>query len=151
MSALDGGEALGELEGDTWPDFVFLDYNMKVGDSGDEVGTRQATLWVLRATDGGPASCSCGALQICRKMRRIFGSTPIPIVMCTAMSEGDSALTKCTEAGADDYLLKPYERAKMIALVEKYCSGKVGTCCACTHILHSYIHWQRLRLRLIPR
>ncbi len=37
MSAADGEEALTAVDGDTWPDFVFLDYQMNVGDSGDEV------------------------------------------------------------------------------------------------------------------
>ncbi len=64
--------------------------------------------------------------EICRKMRKVFGSTPIPIVMCTAMTAGSAALESCKEAGATDYLLKPYERAKMIEKVEQYCRDKVS-------------------------
>mmetsp|Transcript_18081 Transcript_18081/g.38907 ORF Transcript_18081/g.38907 Transcript_18081/m.38907 type:complete len:216 (+) Transcript_18081:138-785(+) len=97
VSAMDGVEAMEALQGDTWPDFVFLDYTMNTGDSGDE---------------------------ICRKMRGVFGSTPVPIVMCTALTAGHSALAECLAAGATDYLLKPYERVKMIEKVEKYCGAK---------------------------
>jgi hypothetical protein len=34
---MDGTEAYESLDGETWPDFVFLDYTLNVGDSGDEV------------------------------------------------------------------------------------------------------------------
>ena len=37
ISAMDGADAYEALDGDTWPDFVFLDYTLNVGDSGDEV------------------------------------------------------------------------------------------------------------------
>jgi CheY-like chemotaxis protein len=38
VSAADGEEAQEFLiEEDSWPDFIFLDYQMNVGDSGDEV------------------------------------------------------------------------------------------------------------------
>ena len=36
-SCMDGSDAYDALEGDTWPDFVFLDYTLNVGDSGEEV------------------------------------------------------------------------------------------------------------------
>lgn len=99
ISSQDGEDAMAVLlEEDTWPDFVFLDYQMNVGDSGDE---------------------------ICRKMRQVFGAAPIPIVMCTAMTAGSSALEACKRAGATDYLLKPYERMKMISKIEQYCPEKV--------------------------
>ncbi len=37
ISAMDGDEGMEALDGDSWPDFVFLDYTLNVGDSGDEV------------------------------------------------------------------------------------------------------------------
>uniref|UniRef100_A0A7S3R4Z1 Response regulatory domain-containing protein n=1 Tax=Dunaliella tertiolecta TaxID=3047 RepID=A0A7S3R4Z1_DUNTE len=100
VSAQDGEEALEFLtEEDTWPDFIFLDYQMNVGDSGDE---------------------------ICRKLRNLFGPTPVPIVMCTAMGEGSEALRNCREAGATDFLLKPFERGKMLEKVHLHCPHKVA-------------------------
>lgn len=37
VSALDGDDAYEFVDGDVWPDFVFLDYTLNVGDTGDEV------------------------------------------------------------------------------------------------------------------
>lgn len=34
ITAMDGADAYAALEEDTWPDLVFLDYNLEVGDSG---------------------------------------------------------------------------------------------------------------------
>lgn len=123
------------LEGDSfWPDLVFLDYQMNVGDSGDEVRL-VLMLHVLTRNDPGTDGelalyAHSNWLQICRKMRQLFGSVPIPIVMCTAMA-ASSALADCKAAGATDFLLKPYERTKMLEKVEQYCGDKVGarTCC----------------------
>ncbi|GAX80829.1 hypothetical protein CEUSTIGMA_g8264.t1 [Chlamydomonas eustigma] len=97
VSAMDGEEGLEALDGDTWPDIVFLDYTLNVGDSGDEV---------------------------CRKLRERFGDVPIPIIMCTALTSGHKALEDCKLKGATDNLLKPYDRSTMIATVEKYCGLK---------------------------
>lgn len=97
ISAGDGEEAYDALNEDAWPDFVFLDYTMNSGDSGEE---------------------------ICRKLRAAFGAVPIPIVMCTALTAGHTALDECMKVGATDYLLKPYERNKMIEKVQQYCGDK---------------------------
>lgn len=64
--------------------------------------------------------------QICRKLRALFGVEQVPIVMCTAMGAGSSALNRCKGAGATDVLLKPFERAKMLDQVQRHCSHKVG-------------------------
>jgi CheY-like chemotaxis protein len=57
ISCQDGDEAYQEVEsGDTWPDFVFLDFQLNTGDNGDVV---------------------------CRKLRQLFAPTIIPVVMCT--------------------------------------------------------------------
>jgi len=66
-------------------------------------------------------------LQICRKLRAMFGATLVPIVMCTAMGEGSEALMKCREAGATDVLLKPFERGRMLEKVHQHCQEKVST------------------------
>lgn len=64
-------------------------------------------------------------------MRKVFGSTPVPIIMCTAMTAGASALDDCMRAGATDILLKPYERTKMLEKIEQYCGAKVCASCCC--------------------
>ena len=86
-------------------------------------------------------------MQVLLKLRQTFGSVPIPIVMCTAMSAGP-AVNNCLRNGATDVLLKPYERAKVIEVIQRQCGAKVGACmcvcmracvhacacvCACTH------------------
>ena len=67
----------------------------------------------------------CSIIQVCRKLREKFGSVNIPIVMCTALTAGHKALDECKQKGATDHLLKPYDRLKMIAIIEKYCGDKV--------------------------
>lgn len=37
VTAINGEDAMEALDEDTWPDIVFLDYHMGLGESGDEV------------------------------------------------------------------------------------------------------------------
>ncbi len=69
--------------------------------------------------------CLLWHVQICRRMRQVFGGAPIPIVMCTAMTAGSQALQDCKDAGATDFLLKPYERTRMLEKINAYCADKV--------------------------
>lgn len=97
-SAQDGSEAYGAVNGeDTWPDIVFLDYNLEFGDSGETV---------------------------LAKLRQMFGTVAVPIVMCTAMSAGSTALDKCLQLGATGVMLKPYERSKVLEVINSYCGSK---------------------------
>ena len=48
VSAMDGNDAYEALDADTWPDFVFLDYTLAVGDSGEEVGCREEELIIIK-------------------------------------------------------------------------------------------------------
>lgn len=41
VTAINGEDAMEALEEDTWPDIVFLDYHMGLGESGDEVRVTQ--------------------------------------------------------------------------------------------------------------
>ncbi|MEW5304760.1 MAG: hypothetical protein WDW38_009680 [Sanguina aurantia] len=93
VTAINGEDAMEALEEDTWPDIVFLDYHMGLGESGDE---------------------------ICRKMKAVFGDVNIPIVMCTALSAGSKGLRMANEAGSVDVLLKPYDRIRMLDVVAKH-------------------------------
>jgi len=64
--------------------------------------------------------------QVCRKLREKFEDRDIPIVMCTALTSGHKALDECKRKGATDHLLKPYDRIKMIAMIQQYCGEKVS-------------------------
>ena len=47
-------------------------------------------------------------------------------MMCTALTAGHKGLEECKKRGATDHLLKPYDRTRMIAIIEQYCGDKVG-------------------------
>ncbi|GLC35120.1 hypothetical protein PLESTM_000281500 [Pleodorina starrii] len=98
VPAIDGSEAYAAVDDeDTWPDLVLLDYNLEVGDSGETV---------------------------LAKLRSRFVSANVPIVMCTAMSANAVELERCLENGAVDILFKPYERDRVVEMVNKHCPGK---------------------------
>lgn len=98
VPARDSDEAYAAVRnGDCWPDLVLLDYNLEIGDTGE---------------------------QVLAELRRVFGATKVPIVMCTAMSANSAELDRCLANGAADVLLKPYERTRVAEIVNKHCPGK---------------------------
>ncbi|GLI70442.1 hypothetical protein VaNZ11_015355 [Volvox africanus] len=101
VPAIDGSEAYAVCDDeDTWPDLVLLDYNLEVGDSGEVV---------------------------LAKLRSRFGSANVPIIMCTAMSANSVELERCLSSGAVDILFKPYERDRVVDMVQKHCPGKLAS------------------------
>ncbi|GIL74338.1 hypothetical protein Vretimale_2069 [Volvox reticuliferus] len=105
VPAIDGSEAYAAVDDeDTWPDLVLLDYNLEVGDSGEIV---------------------------LAKLRNRFGSANVPIVMCTAMSANSVELERCLSSGAVDILFKPYERDRVVDMVQKHCPGKLTSPAVC--------------------
>jgi diguanylate cyclase (GGDEF)-like protein len=56
-------------------------------------------------------------IEICRKLRELQRSTPIYIILLTAQS-GKENVIKGLEAGADDYITKPFDHAELRARVE---------------------------------
>lgn len=52
-------------------------------------------------------------LDVGRKLRL---SSQVPVIMLTGLSDS-SAVVSCLEAGADDYILKPYEPDQLIARI----------------------------------
>lgn len=146
ITAMDGDDAYSALEEDTWPDIVFLDYNLEVGDSGVTVRTPAPAWLPLMAATNCLCHVSWGVhacvfslslasvkrwchlcLQVLKKLKATFGSTDIPIVMCTAMSAASTELTECRALGAADVLLKPYDRDKMVQMVDSLVGNKVRT------------------------
>ncbi|PNW76740.1 hypothetical protein CHLRE_11g469400v5 [Chlamydomonas reinhardtii] len=100
VPAIDGSEAYAACDNEPeWPDIVLLDYNLEVGDSGETV---------------------------LANLRSRFAGFNVPIVMCTAMSANSAELDRCLKNGAVDILLKPYERSRVMDIVEKHCPGKAA-------------------------
>ncbi len=98
VPARDSDEAYAAVrKGACWPDLVLLDYNLDIGDTGE---------------------------QVLAQLRSMFGAAKVPIVMCTAMSADSAELDRCLANGAADVLLKPYERTRVAELVNKHCPGK---------------------------
>jgi DNA-binding response OmpR family regulator len=54
-----------------------------------------------------------GGWELCRRMRRI---TAVPIIFLTAL-DGVDNVVQGLEVGADDYLVKPFEQAELLARV----------------------------------
>ena len=58
--------------------------------------------------------------QVCRQLRSNPESKSVPIVMLTAMGQQIDQL-RGWESGANDYLIKPWDPAKLLEVVEKWC------------------------------
>jgi two-component system phosphate regulon response regulator PhoB len=85
--ARDGDEAMLAVE-ETRPDLVLLD-------------------WMLPYVSG---------IEICRRLRRNTDTRELPIILLTARSEEDDRV-RGLEAGADDYVVKPFSPSELIARV----------------------------------
>ncbi|MCP4231275.1 MAG: response regulator [bacterium] len=86
--ASDGEEALRQVEQEP-PDLILLDL-------------------MIPKVDG---------IEVCRRLKNGFLTSGIPIVMVTAKREVSDKL-KGMEAGADDYIIKPFNRAELLARVK---------------------------------
>jgi len=85
--ARDGEEALVRVEEET-PDLIILD-------------------WMLPQLSG---------IEVCRRVRRSPAHRQLPIVMLTAKGE-EADKIRALDAGADDYITKPFSRAELVARV----------------------------------
>jgi two-component system response regulator MtrA len=52
-------------------------------------------------------------LDVCRRLREVSG---VPVIMLTGLTDS-RAVVACLEAGADDYVLKPYEAGQLLARI----------------------------------
>lgn len=57
--------------------------------------------------------------EVCRRLRKIPETQNIPIIMLTAIKSPES-LQKAKEAGAQDYLAKPFESGELVEIVRFY-------------------------------
>jgi class 3 adenylate cyclase/CheY-like chemotaxis protein len=54
--------------------------------------------------------------EVCRRLREDPGTVALPVVMITSM--GDQEKLRALEAGADDFIPKPFDRAELLARVK---------------------------------
>lgn len=58
-----------------------------------------------------------GALSLCRRLRETYDATSLPVVLVTARTRQEEII-EGLNAGANDYLAKPFYRKEMLARVE---------------------------------
>ena len=57
--------------------------------------------------------------EVCRRLQKIPETKDIPVIMLTAVKT-EETLQKAREAGAQDYVLKPFESAELVEIVRFY-------------------------------
>ena len=89
IATKNGTEALSALENENAPRLAILD-------------------WMMPEIDG---------VEVCRRVRRASSATPVYIILLTAKS-GKADIVKGLEAGANDYITKPFDRLELRARVQ---------------------------------
>ena len=109
---------------DDEPDIVSLiSYNLKkegfsvsaVADGGEALRTIREGNFALVILD--LMLPGIHGMEICRMLRRSAGTSQLPIIMLTAKAEEADRITGL-EAGADDYMSKPFSPRELIARVK---------------------------------
>ncbi|MDD5484009.1 MAG: response regulator [Kiritimatiellae bacterium] len=57
--------------------------------------------------------------EVCRRLRRNPATRDIPVILFTA-SAGNDIIQKCPACGADDYIIKPFESADLVAKIKAW-------------------------------
>jgi sigma-B regulation protein RsbU (phosphoserine phosphatase) len=78
-----------QLASDLAPDVILLDIKMPVMDG----------------------------IETCKRLKEQVGTKDIPVLFLTASGDGDEVLAQCLEAGATDFLSKPYNPLQLVARV----------------------------------
>lgn len=89
LAVTNGVEALAELEKENAPSLAILD-------------------WMMPLMDG---------VEVCQRVRRVTTATPPYIILLTAKNEKSDIVTGL-DAGANDYLIKPFDRYELRARVQ---------------------------------
>ncbi len=116
--------------------------------------------WMMPGTDG---------IEICRKLREADCATPTYIILLTAKSHREDIVAGL-QAGANDYVTKPFERGELLARVQvgervlelqrsladrvreleealsrvRQLQGMLPICCYCKKIRDDQNYWQRV-------
>ncbi len=62
--------------------------------------------------------------EVCRRLKQDSATQHIPVIIVTGMSDRDSNV-RAVEAGADDFLIKPFDRILLEARIKTSARGKV--------------------------
>jgi DNA-binding response OmpR family regulator len=89
-----------------------IEINSDVDKSLQQANEIQPAMVLIDRTQAGEAG-----FQFCRELRAIGSRTPVLMLMAT---ETVSDRAACLEAGADDYILKPYRVETLLKLVHLY-------------------------------
>ena len=61
-------------------------------------------------------------IRVCREIKSNPALKHVPVILFTALSK-DIVEEKVHEAGADGYIIKPFEPDELLGMVDKYCAG----------------------------
>lgn len=89
VAAAESGHSCLSLAGDLAPDVILLDIKMP-------------------GMDG---------IETCRRLKADGRTADIPVLFLTASGDDDALLAQCLEAGATDFLQKPYNPLQLVARV----------------------------------
>lgn len=97
--------------------FVKWQHDVVVAQDGDEA------LSILQSADAPPLAIldwmmpGLDGVEVCRRMRQLSTPTPSYLILLTAKTDKEDVVAGL-EAGADDYLTKPFARAELRARIE---------------------------------
>ena len=89
VAAAESGHVCVKLAKDLTPDVILLDIKMPVMDG----------------------------IETCKRLKSDTDTADIPVLFLTASGDSDDLLAQCLEAGATDFLQKPYNAAQLVARV----------------------------------
>ena len=102
--------------------------------AGFSIGTATNGLDALKKAESGPPDLivldvvmpQVNGFVVCETLRKNPATASVPILMLTGLHSHISRLTGL-EAGATDYLLKPFDPGRLVAKVEELCPPAVSS------------------------